>query len=112
MSVLCVAVGWLIDPVWKMNKQLWSPSYLFFTAGCCGLLLVLLYLVYDLPVERPAGWLRALRLGFEPARWIGMNTIFICEEPPPPPPPPPRPRLGPASPHCAHSQCIAALRTV
>ena len=84
MSVLCVAVGWLIDPVWKMNKQLWSPSYLFFTAGCCGLLLVLLYLVYDLPVERPAGWLRALRLGFEPARWIGMNTIFICEEPPPP----------------------------
>lgn len=21
---------------WKMNKQLWSPSYLFFMAGACG----------------------------------------------------------------------------
>eukprot|EP01050_Picozoa_sp_SAG11_P024550 SAG11_NODE_5259_length_1613_cov_1.505945_2_plen_191_part_01 len=26
-------LGWLITPFWKMNKQLWSPSYLFFTAG-------------------------------------------------------------------------------
>ena len=32
---------------WKMNKQQWSPSYLFFMAGAAGALLSLLYIVLD-----------------------------------------------------------------
>ena len=30
VNVFSIAGGW------KMNKQLWSPSYLFFMAGACG----------------------------------------------------------------------------
>jgi predicted acyltransferase len=36
------------SPAWAMNKQLWSPAYLLFTAGLCGSALCLLYGVCDL----------------------------------------------------------------
>ena len=29
-------------------------------------------------LEPPAWWRSALRTFFEPARWVGMNTILIC----------------------------------
>jgi hypothetical protein len=32
---------------WKMNKQLWSPSYLFFMAGACGGLLSVVFALLD-----------------------------------------------------------------
>ena len=94
LSTLLVSLGWVITPFWGMNKQLWSPSYLFFMAGACGYLLVGLYIVYDLDTflhynrkngwtdssanpMPPPWWQHTLRIGFEPMRWVGMNTIFI-----------------------------------
>ena len=137
LSTLFFVLGWIINPFWAMNKQTWSPSYLFFMAGswcdlllspcplplapcslllapcclllaacalrvapcalllstsqpdlelaaccCSGYLLIALYVVYDLP-SNPLDpsyvpfWRRFLRRFFEPARWVGMNTIFI-----------------------------------
>ena len=46
----------MISLFWGMNKQLWPPSYLFFMAGACGLLLVALYIVYDLQIGESANW--------------------------------------------------------
>jgi predicted acyltransferase len=46
LSTVFFALGWIISPFWGMNKQTWSPSYLFFMAGSCGYLLILLYVVY------------------------------------------------------------------
>ena len=41
-------------------------------------LLILLYFVYDLQLAaEPPRWQRALQAFFMPARWVGMNTIFI-----------------------------------
>ena len=33
---------------WGVNKQLWSPSYLFVTAGMCGYCLATMYVIFDL----------------------------------------------------------------
>ena len=84
LSTVFFALGWIISPFWGMNKQTWSPSYLFFMAGSCGYLLIALYVVYDLPSNHPLDpsyvpfWMRRfLRRFFEPARWVGMNTIFV-----------------------------------
>jgi hypothetical protein len=41
---------------WEMNKQLWSPSYLFFMAGCTGILLTIFYLMMDFTSWQPV-WL-------------------------------------------------------
>ena len=73
-SSFCFALGWVISPFWPMNKQIWSPSYLFMTAGACGYLLIALYMLYDYPCEAPA-WQRRLRTSLAPARWVGMNTV-------------------------------------
>jgi hypothetical protein len=36
-SIFLVVLGVVIHFAgWKMNKQLWSPSYLFMMAGACG----------------------------------------------------------------------------
>jgi hypothetical protein len=99
-----------------MNKQLWSPSYMFFTAGCSGFLLVAFYAIFDLelnsdgacpcdgdqscllpslapastatttaavesetppPPPSPPLWQRVLQAVFTPARWVGLNTMFV-----------------------------------
>ena len=39
MSTVMFALGWIISPFWKMNKQLWSPAYVHKTtkfARVCG----------------------------------------------------------------------------
>ena len=68
LSTVCFVVSTAIAPFWPMCKQTWSPSYLFMTAGSCGYLLVLLYLLFDYPCQPPA-WQRRLRASLEPARW-------------------------------------------
>ena len=82
LSTFFLALGWIINPFWAMNKQTWSPSYLFFMAGSCGYLLIALYVVYDLPANPldpsyTPFWRRFLRRFFEPARWVGMNTVRV-----------------------------------
>ena len=49
-----MGVGLVIHfTAFPMNKQLWSPSYLFFMAGSCGSLLALFFAVVDaLPLTR------------------------------------------------------------
>ena len=48
-------------------------------AGACGFLLIAFYIVYDykFAADAPPLWQRWLRTGFMPARWVGLNTIFI-----------------------------------
>jgi hypothetical protein len=48
MSLVLLILGWAISFAWPMNKQIWSPAYLFGMAGACGALLLSLYCVYDL----------------------------------------------------------------
>ena len=68
LSTVLFALGWVISPFWAMNKQLWSPAYLFFMAGSCGYLLIALYLVYDFS-------------------WHSAIEATAHQLPPPPPPP-------------------------
>eukprot|EP01046_Picozoa_sp_COSAG06_P033125 COSAG06_NODE_3361_length_5453_cov_8.336758_4_plen_78_part_00 len=66
LSTAFFALGWIISPFWGMNKQTWSPSYLFFMAGSCGYLLILLYVVYGTHTAEEAA--RALCLVHLPYR--------------------------------------------
>eukprot|EP01051_Picozoa_sp_SAG22_P019770 SAG22_NODE_3755_length_1544_cov_0.891349_3_plen_154_part_01 len=66
---------------------------MFFMAGCSGYLLVIFYTVFDLQLDdgydatalggsgsgrRVLVVLqRGLRLAFTPARWVGLNTMFV-----------------------------------
>jgi predicted acyltransferase len=67
-GVACVIAGKLLDPVFPINKNLWTSSFVLFTSGWSLLLLALFYLVIDV-------W------GYR--RWsfffvvIGMNAITI-----------------------------------
>ena len=71
-----------------MNKQLWSPSYMFFMAGCSGYLLVIFYAVYDLQLgsidaSAPTGQRalcivqRGLRFAFTPGTNEAPQTRSI-----------------------------------
>lgn len=71
---------------WPMNKQMWSPSYLFMMAGACGFTVTLCYCLLDYRDWQP----NILRNGLQffrwqvratdilvPFVWVGMNGIFI-----------------------------------
>jgi hypothetical protein len=45
-----------------MNKQLWSPSYLSFMAGCSGCCLCFFYVLFDFTHWQPRIMRRAWRL--------------------------------------------------
>ena len=88
MSLVWLVTGIIIHYAgWKMNKQLWSPSYLFLMAGCTGGCFMLFYLLLDHRTWQPTWLKRGWALGaraqvnltdaFLPFIWIGMNTIFI-----------------------------------
>ena len=53
-SIALVLLGLVINySGWEMNKQLWSPSYLFFMAGCTGAFLSLFYILMDFTTWQP-----------------------------------------------------------
>lgn len=72
---------------WKMNKQLWSPAYVFLMAGCTGIVircfrldlsyvglcLVLFYLLIDFTVWQP-DWMRRKYFGTHIN--ITVGTLF------------------------------------
>jgi len=64
---------------WKMNKQLWSPSYLFFMAGSTGILLTIFYVLMDFRKWQPEWMSRPWKLTnvFIPFMWVGLNTFFV-----------------------------------
>jgi predicted acyltransferase len=72
-SVLCggiilAAWGLALDPFFPINKQLWTSTYVLFTAGAALILLAVLMGVFDL-----AGWTKwAL-----PFRIFGTNAIAV-----------------------------------
>jgi predicted acyltransferase len=66
-GVLCVGLGEILNHVlMPINKQIWTPSYVFFAAGLALLGLSVLFYISDiLLVRRP----------FKPFVWYGMNAI-------------------------------------
>ena len=84
MSTLLIALGLLIHfTFFKMNKQLWSTSYLFFMAGTCGACLTLVYACIDAPLSLNAGssyvpkWSKRMKTLFSPMQYMGMNAILV-----------------------------------
>ena len=72
-ACLLVASGVLVHfTSWPMNKQLWSPSYLLFMAGTCGLALTVIYTAIDI---NPAN--RLMRKVLFPLEMMGMNAILV-----------------------------------
>ena len=69
-DILVGAFSYALTYLYCECAQIWSPSYLFFMAGSCGFVLMLLYVVYDLPANPldPSYvpfWKRFLRRFFE-----------------------------------------------
>jgi predicted acyltransferase len=64
LAAVCFSVaGWLLQPLWPFNKNLWTPSYVLWTGGWSVALLALVHVLVD-----QRGW----RL---PGRAFGMNAI-------------------------------------
>lgn len=54
MSVVLFVLGLVIHYAgWKLNKQLWSPSYVFLMAGTSGLFLSFFYAIMDFTTWQP-----------------------------------------------------------
>jgi len=68
-----LAVGWLWNLVFPVNKNLWTSSFVLVAGGWSLLLLALFYLVMDV-----WGWTK----GFYPFVLIGLNpiTIYLAQE--------------------------------
>lgn len=62
-ALCCVVSGWLLQALWPFNKNLWTPSYVFWTGGWSLLLLAVAHVLVD-----QRGW----RL---PGRAFGVNAI-------------------------------------
>jgi predicted acyltransferase len=67
-GLLCLLWGWLWSLSFPIIKDLWSPSFILWTAGWSLLLLALFYTVLDVWGQKWLGWV------FVP---IGMNAITI-----------------------------------
>lgn len=67
-SLASAVSGIAISPVIPINKNLWTPSYVLFTAGIATALFVFLKILDD--NGRISGWSL-------PLRWLGTNPLFI-----------------------------------
>ena len=82
LSIVLMAVGAVIHfTFFKMNKQLWSTSYLFFMAGSCGACLTLVYGLIDAPAKEgersTPQWSKTMKKILAPMQYMGMNAILI-----------------------------------
>jgi predicted acyltransferase len=66
-GVALVVAGQLLNPVFPINKNLWTSSFVLFTGGCALLALAACYWWVDV---------RGLRRGAEPWLVFGMNAIL------------------------------------
>lgn len=67
-GVVCIALGELWNPIFPINKKLWTSSYVLFAGGCTLLLLGLLYWLMDIKQ-----WRKGLT---QPWIVFGTNAIF------------------------------------
>jgi len=67
-GLVCLVLGWGWSHFFPIIKDLWSPSFILWSAGCSFLLLSVFYITMDVGKQRWVGWL------FIP---IGMNSILI-----------------------------------
>ena len=67
-AVSCLAIGWVWDFVFPINKNLWTSSFVLFAGGWSVLLLAIFYWVIDVKNYSRYAWILAV---------IGMNSILI-----------------------------------
>lgn len=67
-GALLIGLAWCWNPLFPINKNMWTSSYVLCTSGWSLVLMALFYLVID--VAR-------LRTWSVPFVWIGMNSILI-----------------------------------
>lgn len=82
MSTVLILCGLIIHfTFFKMNKQLWSTSYLFFMAGTCGLCLTWVYAAIDAPLSSTTSnvpiWSKKIKILLSPMQYMGMNAILV-----------------------------------
>ncbi|WP_214659122.1 acyltransferase family protein [Candidatus Formimonas warabiya] len=67
-GIALTMIGLLMDPIFPINKNLWSSSFVLFTAGLSAILLAVFHWLIDL---------RGYRQWAFPFVVIGVNSIFI-----------------------------------
>jgi predicted acyltransferase len=67
-GAICVALGWAWNPIFPINKALWTSSYVLFTAGLALQLLALCYWVIDI---------KGYRRWAKPFEIFGVNAIAL-----------------------------------
>ena len=67
-GAVCVALGWMWNKFFPINKPLWTSSYVFFTAGLGLQLLALCYWVIDIKGYRRWAW---------PFEVFGVNALAL-----------------------------------
>ncbi len=67
-GVAAMAIGYLWDAAFPINKNLWTSSYVWFTGGAALITLAFCYAIFDL-----RGW---RRLAY-PAVVLGLNAITL-----------------------------------
>ncbi|NEO42183.1 MAG: DUF1624 domain-containing protein [Moorea sp. SIOASIH] len=67
-GVGCLGLGWVWDFWFPINKQLWTSSYVVFSAGWSMLLLAACYELIEVRGFRRWGW---------PLKVMGLNAIFL-----------------------------------
>ena len=67
-GVVCLAIGWVWNPWFPINKSLWTSSYVFFTGGLALLFLALCYWVID--IRKYTTWTK-------PFVVFGVNALVL-----------------------------------
>lgn len=67
-GAVCVALGWAWNPLFPINKALWTSSYVLFTGGLALQLLALCYWVIDI---------KGYRRWAKPFEIFGVNAIAL-----------------------------------
>jgi predicted acyltransferase len=67
-GLVCLVLGWLWHPLFPVNKELWTSSFVLVTCGWGAVLLAVFYAVIDVAGFRWLGW---------PLAVIGANAILI-----------------------------------
>jgi len=67
-GMACIVVGWAWNPLFPINKALWTSSYVLFTGGLALQLLAFCYWLIDI---------KGFRLWAKPFEVFGMNAIAL-----------------------------------
>ncbi|MEM9683179.1 MAG: DUF5009 domain-containing protein, partial [Pseudomonadota bacterium] len=68
VGLFCVGLGWILSVTFPINKQLWTSSYVVFTAGWSFILFAACYEMVDVRGWRWIGW---------PLQVMGVNAIVL-----------------------------------